>query len=75
MIIMANGFNKSILICIMAFSLPAKRILNYIYKNKTNRYLNPYRVDIYIDIAIFACIIMWVVTIEIDKYRVPDTWN
>jgi len=70
---MASGFEKSLYIFILACSLPAKRILNYVYKRKTNRYMNPWRVEIYIDIGIFICIVMWVTVIQLDKYKTPDS--
>jgi energy-converting hydrogenase Eha subunit C len=69
MVIMANSFEKSIFVCALSFSLPAKRILNLIYIVKTNRYLNIWRIEIIADIGIFICILMWVIVIRIDKVK------
>lgn len=55
----------------LLFSLPAKRLLNAIFKMETNRYFNPWRLEIFVDFALFICILMMVSALAIDKTRMP----
>ena len=72
---MSLEFDKSFYLCALLFSLPAKRFLNALFKKLTNRYYNPLRVEIFIDIAIFACILIWVGELWADKKSVPEVFS
>ena len=72
MIEVSNGFNQSIYLCFLIFSLPAKRFLSGVYKLKTHRYINPWRIEIYIDFTIFLNILIWVISMHYAKHSVPN---
>jgi hypothetical protein len=45
----------------MAFSFPAKRALNFIFGSKTRRFINPLRIEVFIDFTLFFCIMTWAI--------------
>jgi hypothetical protein len=46
----AEDIQRAMYILMMSFSFAIKRVLNVIFAKKTRRYINPFRIEVLIDI-------------------------
>lgn len=46
----AEDIQRAMYVLMMSFTFAIKRVLNVIFAKKTRRYINPYRIEVFIDI-------------------------
>ncbi len=68
----SEDIQRAMYILMMSYSFAIKRILNVIFAKKTRRYINPFRIEVLIDVQLFFSVLTWGIRTCIDNNKEVD---